>query len=118
MAAGDNAERAGAASQRIEVKSDLDTHRPVSVVAIGVPTGVPGVEIAIAACVVKVITADAGGDVMDTRVIQYRTEVFTAIRNGKCKNDSPVVQCTMVSASVGSPDSFKLVDNLIRAVSQ
>ena len=69
VAAGDNSECAGIMGQRVKVESDLDTHKPISVVTVRVPAGVPSVEIAISTCIVKIIPTDTGGDVMDTRVV-------------------------------------------------
>src|SRR4051794_38646158 len=76
MAAGDDAQRASVAVQLVEVEGDFDMAHPAApAIAIGVPAGVADVEVAVAAHIVEVVAENAGGDIVDARVIQQRVEV-------------------------------------------
>ncbi len=70
VAARDDAQCPGVACQRVEVEGNLDAQDAIPVISIGVPVRVAGIEVAVAARVIEVVAADAGGDVMDAWVVQ------------------------------------------------
>ena len=74
VAARNDAQRAGVARERIEVEGDLDAENAIGAEAIGMPAGVAGIIVAVAAGIVEVVAADADGDVMDARGVQKGTE--------------------------------------------
>src|SRR4051794_25857338 len=94
-------------------------HPAAPAVAVGVPTGVAYVEVAVAAHIIEVIAEQAGGDIMDARVIQQGVEVRTLVDElNRAGSGGAVVYSAVVAAAVSSPDALELIDNFVNRVGQ
>ena len=108
MAARHNAQTAGISGQRVEIVCNFDGEQ-FWIPAIGVPTGIPAVVVAIAGSVVKVVPQDIGGDTDDARVIEQRTELFAVI---DCRhNHGPLRTVMCIAFPVSIKDVLKLFGN-------
>ena len=119
VAAGNDAQGAAVAREGVEVEGDLDAENAIGIESIGMPAGVAGIVVAVAAGVVEVVAADAGGDIVDARVVEKGAEKHALVGEGKDAGALyAIVFAPVVTSAVRGPDGFEFVDDFVSAVGQ
>src|SRR5579871_3485579 len=104
VAAGQDAQAAGVARDRIEVERHLDV-AALRVPAVGVPVGIPGIVVAAPAEIVEVVAEQGCGDVYERRVIQKRAEPLALIYE---RHDAGAARAVMFRAGMARMDRLEL----------
>ena len=119
VAARYDAHCAAVARQRVQVEGDLDAGDAFAVVAVRVPAGVADLEVAVAAGLVEIVAQNAGGNVVDARIVEQTAEVFVLIGKGHdARARLIVVQFAVVAAAAFGPDALEFCDDAVDAVGQ
>ena len=81
------------------------------------PARIADVEIAVAAGVVEIVAQNAGGNVVDARVVEQAAQVFALVGEGHNARARPAfVLFAVVPAAVRGPYGLKFLDNAVDAI--
>ena len=79
MATGDDPQAAGVAGDRVQVERHLERHVLLGAIAVGMPTGVANVVVAVAARVVEVVAEQGAADPFNAWVVEQAAEMLVLV---------------------------------------